>query len=144
MQLQGIGSHKAADRHDMEASKKLAGDEIVLQWVCAGRFFAKPPRFLMCICPFAVYPICAAYVRGKAWPMCGMCGIFHSYVQSYVRILLQNAVMCGGYVRYFKVMCEVMCNINVYLFWKLLQARCQTYVRWLCADLGTTIYDSVL
>ena len=76
--------------------------------------------------------------------MCGMCGIFHSYVQSYVRILLQNAVMCGGYVRYFKVMCEVMCNINVYLFWKLLQARCQTYVRWLCADLGTTIYDSVL
>ena len=76
--------------------------------------------------------------------MCGMCGIFHSYVQSYVRILLQNAVMCGGYVRYFKVMCEVMCNINVYLFWKLLQARCLTYVQWLCADLGTTIYDSVL
>ena len=90
----------------------------------------------MCICPFAVYPICAAYVRGGDLPMCGMCGIFHSYVQSYVRILARNAVMCEGYVRYFIIMCEVMCDINVYVFYNMLQARCLTYVRWLCADMG--------
>ena len=90
----------------------------------------------MCICLFAVYPICAAYVRGGAWPMCGMCDIFHGYVQSYVQILPQNTVMCEGHVRYFTIMCEVMCDINVYLFYKMLQARYWTYVRWLCADMG--------
>ena len=60
--------------------------------------------------------------------MFGMCCIFHSNVQSYVRILLQNAVMCEGYVRYCMVLCEVLCDANVNVFWRVLRARCLTYV----------------